>query len=72
MDLLLSDYTVNTVKMLLIFPYLAGISLTKLSLVGNNLINPDQGEFTVGSDIPAGDGKIVTFFYSVGPQEWFV
>jgi hypothetical protein len=38
------------------------MSLTKLSLVGNNLIIPGQGEFGY-SDIPAGVGKI---FYSVG------
>jgi hypothetical protein len=37
--------TLYTVKKLLIFPSPAGMSLTKLSLVGNNLINPDKGEF---------------------------
>jgi hypothetical protein len=36
---------------------------TKLSLAGNNLIIPGQGELV--SDILAGDGKIVNFFYSV-------
>jgi hypothetical protein len=33
----------------------------KLSLAGNNLIIPGQGEFGV-SDIPAGDGKIANLF----------
>jgi hypothetical protein len=38
--------TVHTVKKLAIFPsHPAGLSLTKLSLAGNNLIFPDQGEF---------------------------
>jgi hypothetical protein len=36
------------------------MSLKKLSLAGNNLIIPDQGEF--GKDIPAGDGKISNLF----------
>ncbi len=35
------------------------MSLTNLSLVGNNLIIPDQGEFGKGT------GKSLTFFYSV-------
>ncbi len=39
------------------------MSLTKLSLAGNYLIIPGQGEFMV-SDIPAGNGKSLTFFYS--------
>ncbi len=39
------------------------MSLTKLSLDGINLIIPGQGGF--GNDIPAGDGKPLTFFYSV-------
>jgi hypothetical protein len=50
-------------KRLLIFLSLAGMSLAELSLAGNNLIIPGQGEF--GSDIPAGDGKIDNLFYSV-------
>jgi hypothetical protein len=32
------------------------MSLTKLSLAGNSLIIPGQGQFSC--DIPAGDGKI--------------
>jgi hypothetical protein len=32
-------------KFLTIFPSLAGMSLTKLSLAGKNLIIPGQGEF---------------------------
>jgi hypothetical protein len=47
--------------MLVIFPSLAGMSLTKLFLAGNNLIIPGQGKF---GDIPAGDGKIFNIFYS--------
>jgi hypothetical protein len=39
------------------------MSLIKLSLDGNNLIIPVQGEFD--SDILAGDGKIINLFYSV-------
>ncbi len=42
-------------KRLFIFPSLAGMPLTKLSQVWNNLI----------SCIPAGEGKTQTFFYSV-------
>ncbi len=34
-----------TVKKVSIFPFPAGMSLTKLSLDGNNLIIPGQGEF---------------------------
>jgi hypothetical protein len=34
------------------------MSLTKLSLAGNNLIIPGQREF----DIPAGDGKTANLF----------
>jgi hypothetical protein len=41
------------------------MSLTKLSLAGNNLIIPGQEEFDY-SDIPAGDGKNDNLFYSVG------
>ncbi len=39
------------------------MSFSKLSQDGKNLIIPVQGEFV--SDISAGDGKIVNFFYSV-------
>ncbi len=60
--------------MLTIFPYPAGMSLTKLSLAGNNLIIPDHGEFGI-SDIPAGDGKIANLFLQcawtyVWPDRW--
>jgi hypothetical protein len=41
------------------------MSLTKLSLTGNNFIIPGQGEFGV-SDNSAGDGKNDNLFYSVG------
>jgi hypothetical protein len=41
----------------------AGMSLTKLSLAGNNLIIP--GRESLVSVIPAGNGKPLTFFYSV-------
>jgi hypothetical protein len=41
---------------------LAGLSLTELSLAGNNLIFPGQGEFDILYDIPAGDGKIDYLF----------
>jgi hypothetical protein len=43
----------------MIFPSPAGMSLTKLSPAGNNLIIPGQ------SDIPAGEEKIGNLFYSV-------
>jgi hypothetical protein len=45
-------------------PQPAGMSLSKISLAGNNLIIPAQGEF--GSYIPSGDGILIIFFYSVG------
>ncbi len=38
-------YSLHCNKRLLIFPSPAEMSVTKLSLVGSNLINPDQGEF---------------------------
>jgi hypothetical protein len=36
-------------KRLVLFPSPAGISLTKLSLAGNNLIIPDQGGLVTGN-----------------------
>jgi hypothetical protein len=51
-------------KRLSFFPSLAGMSLTKFSLAGNNLIIPGRGESLV-SDIPTGDGKNDNLFYSV-------
>jgi hypothetical protein len=46
-------------KRFAIFPSLARMSLTKLSLAGNNLVIPVQ---SLVSDIPAGDGKIYNLF----------
>ncbi len=43
----------------MIFPSPAGMSLTKLSLAGNNL--------NLVSDIPAGDGKTANLFLTVRP-----
>jgi hypothetical protein len=48
-------------KCLTIFQSSADMSLTKLSLAGNNLIIPNQGEFGY-SDIPAGDGNFADNF----------
>ncbi len=46
---------VHCKKRLAIFPPPAGMSLTKLSLAGNNLIN--HARESLISDIPAGDKK---------------
>jgi len=43
------------------FLYAAGMSLTKLSMAGNNLIVPGQEEFGY-SDVPAWNAKIVNHF----------
>ncbi len=51
-------------KRLAVFPSPAGMSLTKLSLVGNNLIIPGQGEF--GKWHPHLGRKTANLFYSVG------
>jgi hypothetical protein len=40
-----TGFHVHCKKRLTIFPSTAGMPLTKLSLVGNNLINLGQGEF---------------------------
>ncbi len=56
--------SVHCKKRLAVFLSLAGMSLTKLSLAGNNLIIPGQGEFGK-CDIPPGEGKIANLFYSV-------
>jgi hypothetical protein len=53
-----TDYTV---KKGLLFSRPQRDVTIQLSLVGNNLIIPGQGEFAV-SDIPAGDGKIANLF----------
>jgi hypothetical protein len=42
------------------------MSLTNVSLAGNNLIIPAQEEFARSVVIPSGDGKIGNLFYSVG------
>jgi hypothetical protein len=50
------------------------MSLTKLSLAGNILIIPGPGRVWV-SDIPAGDGKTLTFFtvYVIdGGRFWYI
>ncbi len=47
-------------KRLMIFPSPAGMSLTKLSLAGKNLIIPARESLV--SDNPAGDGKIDNLF----------
>jgi hypothetical protein len=51
-------YTVK--KCLPFFPSPAGMSLTKLSLAGNHLIIPRQGDWL--GHIPAGDGKVESIF----------
>jgi hypothetical protein len=56
-----------TVKKVSIFPSLPGMSPTKLSLAGDNLIIPGQRNLV--SDIPAGDRKIINLFYSVAAME---
>ncbi len=58
--LLWSKIHVTVKKRISIIPPLAGMSITKLSLAGDNLILAGQGEF--GSDILAGDGKIDNLF----------
>ncbi len=50
-------------KRLPTFPFLAGKSLTRLSLGGNNLIFPPRESMV--SDIPAGDGNVADVFYGV-------
>jgi hypothetical protein len=52
--------TIHCKKGLAVFPSPAGMSLTKLSLAGNNSIFPGQGEFV--TDIPAGDVKTTNLF----------
>ncbi len=52
---------VTLLKRLAIFPYPAGMSLTKLSLAG---ITKFPARESLVSDIPAGDGKIAKLFYS--------
>jgi hypothetical protein len=59
-----ATFMLHCKKGLAIFPSPAGVSVTKLSLAGNYLINPGQGEFGY-SNIPTRDGKIANLFYSV-------
>jgi hypothetical protein len=54
-----------TVKKVTIFPSPAGLSLTKLSLDGNNYCTLFPARESLGSDIPAGDRKVAKLFYSV-------
>ncbi len=56
----IAQVLVHCKKRLTIFPSQAGMSLTKASLAGNNLVIPE-----LVSDIPAGDRKIANLFYSV-------
>ncbi len=53
----------NVKKGLEIFPSLAGMSLTKLSLAG--IIKLFLTRESLVSHIPAGEGKIANLFYSV-------
>jgi hypothetical protein len=64
----MSSYTVKKVHE---FPTPAGMSLTKLPLGRNTVIQydviiPAQGEF--GSDIPDGDGKLANLLFTVYMQ----
>jgi hypothetical protein len=55
---------IHTVKKLSIFPSPTRMSLTKLSLGGNDLCNySGQGELV--SDLPAGDGEIPNLFFII-------
>ncbi len=65
LELRLTGIVLHCEKRFVIFPSPAGMSLTKLSLDGNSLIIPVQGEFGQCRDIPAGNRKSVIFFYSV-------
>jgi hypothetical protein len=58
---ILRDYTVK--KRIAVFPSPGGMSLTKLSLAGKNLIIPGQRKF--GKWHPGWDGKTANIFYSV-------
>ncbi len=69
-------YCAHCQKRLAIFPSPAGMSLTTLSLAGNDLPNQTKlslaGKIKLFSareslvrDIPTGDGKIANLFYSV-------
>jgi hypothetical protein len=49
------DLHIFLLALYFLFPSPAGMSLTKLSLAGNNLIIP--GQESLVNDIPAGDGK---------------
>ncbi len=58
-----SVHSLHCKKRLAVFPSPAGMSLTKLSLAGNNLIIPTQGEF--GKWHPGWGRKTANIFYSV-------
>jgi hypothetical protein len=47
------------------FPSPAGMSLTKLPLGRNNSVMTSLFPPKFGSDIPAGDGKLANFFFTV-------
>jgi hypothetical protein len=59
------EHTVK--KRFAIFPSPAGLSLTKISVAGNNLYKTSlfPPRESLVSDNPARDGKIVTFFCNV-------
>ncbi len=54
---------IHCITGLAVYPSPAGMSLTKFSLIGNNLLLPARESLV--SDMPAGDGKIAYLFYSV-------
>jgi hypothetical protein len=61
---------IHSKKRLAIFPSPAGMQLAKLSLAG--IINVFPARENLVSDIPAGDRKSLTFFYSVYAVYFFL
>ncbi len=59
-----NSYIVHRKKRLAIYASPAGMSLTKLSLAGN-----ESFPASLVSAIAAGDGKSLTFVYSVAPLQ---
>ncbi len=57
----LKNYSLHCKKRLSFFPFPDGMSLTKVSLAGNNLIIPGQGEFDLLTS-RLGMGKSLTCF----------